>query len=136
MAQAKQRILCIRCLGAFLETGLLHPPLAALRLFPRTIEIKYFQNFNIVLKIRAAWRKYFRHAERRGSYAPPACTLVLILGVRSRNVLRLFMGFLPEHRQEGVPLHGLVLQQVLGHLLQLISLRFQNILAAAVGAVH
>ena len=33
-AQAKQRILCIRCLGAFLETGSLHPPLAALRLFP------------------------------------------------------------------------------------------------------
>ena len=106
-------------MGAFLETGSLHPPLAALHLFPRTIEIKYF-----------------RHAERRGSIAPPACTLVLILGVRSLNVLRLFMGFLPEHRQEGVPLHGLVLQQVLGHLLQLIPLRFQNILAAAVGAVH
>ncbi|MCI7214916.1 MAG: hypothetical protein MR560_05315, partial [Dysosmobacter sp.] len=64
-AQAKQRILCIRCLGAFLETGSLHPPLAALHLFPRTIEIKYFQNFNKVLKIRAAWRKYFRHAERQ-----------------------------------------------------------------------
>ena len=34
-----QRILRIRWLGAFLETGSLDPPLAALRLFPCTIEI-------------------------------------------------------------------------------------------------
>ena len=33
-AQAKQRTLRIRCLGAFLETCSLHPPPAALRLFP------------------------------------------------------------------------------------------------------
>ena len=39
------RVLCPRKPGAFLETGSLHPPLAALHLFPRTIEIKYFQNF-------------------------------------------------------------------------------------------
>ena len=44
-AQAKQRILCIRCLGAFLETGSLHPPLAALRLFSYAVKILHFQSF-------------------------------------------------------------------------------------------
>ena len=38
-AEITQRILRIRWLGAFLETGSLDPPLAALRLFPCTIEI-------------------------------------------------------------------------------------------------
>jgi len=46
-------------LGAFLETGLLHPPLAALRLFPCAIEILSFQNFCEVLKTCTAWRKDF-----------------------------------------------------------------------------
>ena len=59
MAQAKQRIQSIRCLGAFLETGLLHPPLAALRLFPCAIEILSFQNFYKVLKTCSAGRKDF-----------------------------------------------------------------------------
>ena len=58
-AQAKQRIQSIRCLGAFLETGLLHPPLAALRLFPCIIEILSFQNFHKVLKTCSACRKNF-----------------------------------------------------------------------------
>ena len=58
-AQAKQRIQSIRCLGVFLEKGLLHPPLAALRLFPCTIEILSFQNFHKVLKTCSACRKVF-----------------------------------------------------------------------------
>ena len=45
--------------GAFLETGSLHPPLAALRLFPCTIEILSFQNFYKVLKACSACRKNF-----------------------------------------------------------------------------
>ena len=45
--------------GHFLETGLLHPPLAALRLFPCTIEILSFQNFHKVLKTCSACRKDF-----------------------------------------------------------------------------
>ncbi|WP_418241893.1 hypothetical protein, partial [Dysosmobacter sp.] len=49
-AQTKQRILRIRCLGAFLETSSLDPPPAALRLFPCAIEILSFQNFYKVLK--------------------------------------------------------------------------------------
>ena len=63
-AQAKQRIRSIRCLGAFLETGLLYPPPAALRLFPCAIEILSFQNFCKVLKTCSAGRKNFRHAEK------------------------------------------------------------------------
>ena len=63
-ARTKQRILRIRCLGAFLETGLLDPPPAALRLFPCAIEILSFQNFCKVLKTCSAGRKNFRHAEK------------------------------------------------------------------------
>ena len=39
------RVLCPRKPEAILETGSLHPPLAALRLFLCAIEIKYYQNF-------------------------------------------------------------------------------------------
>ena len=58
-AQAKQRILCIRCLGAFLETSSLDPPPAALRLFPCAIKILSFQNFYKVLETCSAGRKNF-----------------------------------------------------------------------------
>ena len=58
-AQTKQRILRIRCLGAFLETSSLDPPPAALRLFPCAIEILSFQNFYEVLKTCSAGRKDF-----------------------------------------------------------------------------
>ncbi|WP_419500920.1 hypothetical protein, partial [Dysosmobacter sp.] len=46
-------------LGAFLETGSLDPPPAALRLFPCAIEILSFQNFYKVLKTCSAGRKDF-----------------------------------------------------------------------------
>ena len=72
-AQAKQRILRIRCLGAFLETGSLDPPPAVLRLFPRTIEILSFQNFYKVLKTCSAGRKGFFDTLRS---APKERTLV------------------------------------------------------------
>ena len=45
--------------GHFLEIASLHPPLAALRLFPCTIEILSFQNFHKVLKTCSACRKVF-----------------------------------------------------------------------------
>ena len=45
--------------GAFLETGLLDPPPAALRLFPCAIKILSFQNFYKVLKTCSAGRKDF-----------------------------------------------------------------------------
>ena len=44
--------------GAFLETGSLDPPPAALRLFPCAIEILSFQNFYKVLKTGSAGRKH------------------------------------------------------------------------------
>ena len=64
-AQAKQRILRIRCFGAFLEPSSLDPPPAALRLFPCAIEILSFQNFYKVLKTCSARRKDFFDTLRR-----------------------------------------------------------------------
>ena len=70
-ARTKQRILRIRCLGALLETGLLDPPPAALRLFPCAIEIISFQNFYKVLKICSAGRKDFFDTLSGGPCGPP-----------------------------------------------------------------
>ena len=49
----------VRKMGAFLETGSLDPPPAALRLFPCAIKILSFQNFYKVLKTCSAGRKDF-----------------------------------------------------------------------------
>jgi len=46
-------------LRAFLETGLLDPPPAVLRLFPYAIEILSFQNYYKVLKTCSAGQKDF-----------------------------------------------------------------------------
>ena len=62
--------------GAFLETDSLDPPPAALRLFPRAIEILSFQNFYEVLKTCSAGRKDFFDTLEPAVSWPPAPLMI------------------------------------------------------------